>query len=211
MLSITAATRVASLLAVANRGLRSVDLAAPGERILSTARGSRYELRSGTSMAAPYVCGALALLAAARPDLDGARLRDALRATARRPPGLLGLLASGELDVGAAMHAILPGALWRATPAAGPETGAPRVRLRADKQIRAGRRATVRWSRASGVARWTIELDGRRVATRRANDPRVLRKRVNTPGRHRWRVVARDATGARLATASRSFRVVKAH
>ena len=149
VLSITAATRDAGLLAVANRGLRSVDLAAPGERILSTARGSRYELRSGTSMAAPYVAGALALLAAARPDLDGARLRDALRATARRPPGLLGLLAFGEVDVAAAMHAILPGALWRPAPApsAGPKAAAaPSVRLRADRQIRAGRRATVRWS-----------------------------------------------------------------
>ena len=209
VLSITAARRDAGLLAFANRGRRSVDLAAPGERILSTARGSRYELRSGTSMAAPYVGGALALLAAARPDLDGARLRDALRATARRPPGLLGLLASGEIDVGAAMHAILPGARWRAAPAAGPEPPAPRVRLRADKRIRAGRRATLRWSGASGVARWTIALDGRRVATRDANDPRVLRKRMNRPGRHRWRVVGRDGAGAPITAATHSFRVVR--
>jgi subtilisin family serine protease len=210
VLSVTAANRDASLLAFANRGLRSIDLAAPGERILSTALGSRYELRSGTSMAAPYVCGALALLTAARPDLDGARLRDVLRATARRPPGLLGLLASGEVDVAAAMHAILPGALWHAAPAAGPKTPAPSLRVRSEKQIRAGRTATLRWSGASGVERWTIELDGRRVATRGANDPRVLHKRMRTPGRHRWRVLGRDGAGARIAAATRSFRVVRA-
>ncbi|MEY2513173.1 MAG: hypothetical protein QOJ89_531 [bacterium] len=210
VLSVTAANRDGSLLAFANRGLHSIDLAAPGERILSTARGSGYELRSGTSMAAPYVCGALALLTAARPDLGAARLRDVLRATASRPPGLLGLLADGEVDVAAAMHAILPGALWRAAPPSDPEAPAPRLRLRGEKTLRAGRTATVRWSPASGVARWTIELDGRRVATRRANDPRVLHKRMRTPGRHRWRVLGRDAAGARIATATRSFRVLRA-
>jgi subtilisin family serine protease len=211
VLSVTASRRDGGLLAFANRGLRSVDLAAPGERILSTARSSRYELRSGTSMAAPYVCAALALLASARPDLDGALLRETLRATARRGPGLLGLLSSGEVDVAAAIHAILPGVLWRATPSAGDPSQRPRLRVSAAKQVRSGATATVRWSAtgARSVARWTIELDGRRVATRRAS-ARVLRKRLRAPGRHRWRVLARDAAGVRIATASRSFRVVKA-
>jgi hypothetical protein len=108
------------------------------------------------------------------------------------------------------MHAIRPGALWRAAPAAGQQPPAPSLRVRADKQIRAGRTATVRWSGASGVARWTIELDGRRVATLRANDPRVLRKRMRSPGRHRWRVLGRDGAGARIVAATRSFRVVRA-
>jgi subtilisin family serine protease len=85
-------------------------LAAPGEAILSTASDGGYEWRSGTSMAAAEVSGALALLAAAQPDLNGAQLRDALYAGVRHT-GLL--VETGAVDVGASLRTIIPAAAWK--------------------------------------------------------------------------------------------------
>ena len=45
-----------------NFGAKSVDLAAPGSYILSTVSGNKYSYMSGTSMAAPMVTGAAAML-----------------------------------------------------------------------------------------------------------------------------------------------------
>jgi subtilisin family serine protease len=205
LLSVTATDEVGGLWSLANRGLRSVDLGAPGELILSTGRGSRYETRSGTSMAAPMVAGALALLSAARPDLPQDQLRDAVLATTTRANGLSGLLATGRLDVGAAMHRVLPGDAWRTTVTA---STAGRLRLRA-ATTRAGRRATVRWNAAgTGVTRWRVSLDGRVVATVRGGRARVARRLVTRPGRHRWRVVGFDAEGGKVVAATRAFRVL---
>jgi subtilisin family serine protease len=214
VLSVTAADEGGGLLGFANTGLTSVDLAAPGEMILSTARGSGYENRSGTSMAAPFVSGALALLESARPDLSQASLRAALLASAPKRTVLSGLLGGGGLDIGAAMHQILPGGMWQATPAGAiaARSASSAVRLRTGRQIRAGRRATVRWSvtGADSVTTWRISLDGRRVATRSVDDSRVLRRKIAKAGKHSWKVVGYDAAGEQVVAGSRSFRVLRA-
>jgi subtilisin family serine protease len=213
VLTVTATDEGGGIVGFANRGLRSVDLAAPGEMILSTARGSGYEDRSGTSMAAPYVAGALALLSAARPDLSEAELRGALLAAAPKRTILSGLLGSGGLDVGAAMHAVLPGDRWNAarTTAVAATAAATTLRLSSGRPVHAGRRATVRWSAtgAENVARWQVSLDGRRVATLDESDSRVVRRRVARAGRHRWRVVGFDEAGAKVVAAVRSIRVLR--
>ena len=211
VLTVTATERDGGLLSIANRGLNAVDIAAPGATILSTGRGSRYELRQGTSMAAPFVAGSLALLAAARPDLPQSALRDALVKSARSSGPLAGLLGSGSLDVGAAMHRVRPGAMWAATPAATSDDGSASVKVLAKSRVRAGISATVRW-KASGdtrVAKWRVLLDGKRVGTIAKGKRSLLRKKVSRTGRHRWKVVGVDNAGNAVVSAARSFRVVR--
>jgi subtilisin family serine protease len=217
VLTVTAEDQGLGLAGFANTGLNSVDLAAPGEGILSTARGSGYETRSGTSMSAPFVTASLALLSAARPDMSQAALRGALLSTAPKRNALAGLLGGnggGGLDVGAAMHAVLPGDMWRNSPGAAvaARAASAAVRVRTGTPTRAGRRATVRWS-ATGVdsvTTWRVTLDGRRVASRSSDAAPVLRRKITKAGKHAWKVVGYDAAGARVVTGSRSFRVLRA-
>ncbi|HEV8335903.1 MAG TPA: S8 family serine peptidase [Candidatus Polarisedimenticolia bacterium] len=95
------------------------DLAAPGALVFSTlplARGS-YGLRSGTSMAAPFVAGAAALLIEAEPNVPSQRVRDILQNAAlprawRKNPDGGGLEpiqheGAGLVDVEAALQADL--------------------------------------------------------------------------------------------------------
>jgi thermitase len=80
-----------------------VALAAPGVDVPSTAwsgagRGM-YASQSGTSIAAPHVSGAAAILWALRPDLAAGDIATALRANADRVPGADAGYGSGILNV----------------------------------------------------------------------------------------------------------------
>ena len=61
-----------------NFGATSVDIAAPGENILSTYLGNGYEVLDGTSMATPHVAGVAALLATMNPTLSVPALKSLL-------------------------------------------------------------------------------------------------------------------------------------
>lgn len=61
-------------------------IAAPGTGILSTYKGNTYKSMSGTSMAAPFVTSAAALLKAFQPDLKPEEIYDLLYTSARPLP-----------------------------------------------------------------------------------------------------------------------------
>lgn len=60
-----------------------VDIAAPGASILSSVPGNAYDKLNGTSMAAPHVAGAGAVLKAAFPDASAAEIKERLTSTAK--------------------------------------------------------------------------------------------------------------------------------
>ncbi len=89
-----------------------VDLAAPGVGIYSTWYRGNYFTKSGTSMAAPHVAGAAALIWSAYPQLSAAQVMYALTSTAQDVnggtlllPGWDEYLGWGRLDAGRAMRA----------------------------------------------------------------------------------------------------------
>lgn len=87
-----------------NYGQINVDLAAPGTYILSTVPADTYAYMTGTSMAAPMVTGAAALLYSGRPDLNLSDVRTALLSSVHKLAPLKGKTAyGGMLDVAAAM------------------------------------------------------------------------------------------------------------
>ena len=86
-----------------NYGRTTADLAAPGTNILSTVPGG-YAYMSGTSMAAPMVTAAAAMLFSMYPSATAAQVRDTLCAAARPVAALEGVVASGGmLDLDAAL------------------------------------------------------------------------------------------------------------
>lgn len=94
-----------SLSVSSNFGAETVDLAAPGSYILSTAPGGEYAFMSGTSMAAPMVTGTAAMLYSYRTDLPLSAIKPVLISSARPLPSLTGKTVSGGLlDACAALN-----------------------------------------------------------------------------------------------------------
>jgi len=87
-------------------GAFTVDLFAPGEGLYTTDVDGRYSTVSGTSFAAPLVTGTLALLRAADPGADAARLRAALLAGVRPLPVRGRSRTDGALDAAGALAAL---------------------------------------------------------------------------------------------------------
>ncbi len=100
VVAVAALTSTGALASFSNFGNTSVDLAAPGAGIWSTLPNGGYGSASGTSMAAPHVMGALALIAAAMPGATPQQMLDTLKKSVTAKTDLASKLAwDGWLDL----------------------------------------------------------------------------------------------------------------
>lgn len=107
VISVAASTEADSLASFSNYGAQSVDLAAPGSGIYSTLDNGGYGFLSGTSMAAPHVAGAYALLAGAKAGLSIAEIRAAILGSTDTVPALVGkTVTSGRLNINGALSSL---------------------------------------------------------------------------------------------------------
>src|SRR6185437_14787943 len=97
VIGVTATDTADKVMPQANRGPQ-VAIAAPGVEILAAAPDSKYQVTSGTSVAAAHATGVAALLLAAQPKLTPAQVRADLVRGARRIPGTRNEIGAGEID-----------------------------------------------------------------------------------------------------------------
>ena len=87
-----------------NYGATTVDLGAPGLSIISTLPMSTYGAFSGTSMAAPHVSGAAALVYSQSPSLTAVQVKDQVLGSVDPIPALSGItVTGGRLNVANAL------------------------------------------------------------------------------------------------------------
>lgn len=95
VISVASISQTGTLGSTSNFGAVSVDIAAPGESIVSTVPGG-YGTKSGTSMAAPHVTGAIVLFAAAQSGrVPASLIRSAILAGATPTSSLTGKTVTG--------------------------------------------------------------------------------------------------------------------
>lgn len=98
VVSVGAVTSASTLASFSNYGINSVHIAAPGSTILSTVPKNGYGYKSGTSMAAPHVAGALVLVqAACSGELLPEQVKTILTKNGTKVDSLKNLIASGSV------------------------------------------------------------------------------------------------------------------
>jgi len=107
---VAATGRDDALAGFSNFGAASVDLAAPGEDIVSTHSDGGYAIRTGTSMAAPHVAGVAALLFARLPGASVAEVKGRLLGGVDPRTSLGGrTVTGGRLNAFGALSSSAPG------------------------------------------------------------------------------------------------------
>lgn len=96
LISVAAIDRNGNMPGFSNYGPLSVDIAAPGVEILSTAPGASYRRLSGTSMATPHVAGAAALLLSNEPTLTPEQVIGRMVDSGSDLATLTGIVSSGR-------------------------------------------------------------------------------------------------------------------
>jgi subtilisin family serine protease len=159
---------------------------------------TRYAYVGGTSMAAPQVTAAAAMVRHLNPDLSATEVIELMKRTARRPAGSgwNAELGWGILDAGAAIAA-----------AQQEDRRAPTSRLKTTHKLSAGR-ITLRLSGsdtspagvvASGIARFEVwrSLNGHKPRKLRSTTARTLRVAAKRGARYGFYSIAVDKAGNR--------------
>jgi subtilisin family serine protease len=182
-----------------NYGRLTVQLAAPGQEILSTSNSGSFEYKSGTSMAAPMVSGVAALMASVNPQITAGELRGLLLQSAART----------SLPVGAGYLDALASAVAATTATSYVNSQSPQLRvLRATTKASKLQLQAALLGSPQAIATYRVSLDGRRVA-----NLRVGRSPFSVTLRKRGRVVKIDALNAGgqvLASAQRRVSKLRA-
>jgi subtilisin family serine protease len=98
MISVAAVDSSGNLSGFSNYGATTVDLAAPGENIETTGLGDGYiSWAAGTSFAAPYVSGVVALVMSQHPEFTPQQVVQRVVSTTKPLPGLAGKTISGGM------------------------------------------------------------------------------------------------------------------
>lgn len=97
VIGVTATDADDKVMPEANRGPQ-VAVAAPGVEILAAAPDGKYQVTTGTSVAAAHATGVAALLLAAQPNLTPAQVRSDLIKSARRISGKRNEVGAGVVD-----------------------------------------------------------------------------------------------------------------
>lgn len=105
VVAVAASTETDTLASFSNAGQAVVPIAAPGVNICSLSNDGKYYVWSGTSMAAPYVTGALVLMKAQFPNKTSAALIAQLFNATDKVAGLTGKVTFGRLNITKALTA----------------------------------------------------------------------------------------------------------
>lgn len=179
-----------------------VDIAAPGDRVLSTSSSGRYGRYSGTSFSSPFVAGVAGLLSAQGRSEKQIRRRINSTTTDLGPRGRDALYGRGIVDAAAAVGV-------RNTK---PKINRPRPAPGSTVKARTPRITAIVRDRETNLKKsnLTFVLDGNRKTSFsyfRNRDRLVYVPRQKlSPGRHSVRIVARDGQGQRTVS-KWSFRV----
>jgi thermitase len=110
MISVAASNAQDTKPSWSNYGKASVHIASPGDGIISTLPGDKYNKLSGTSMATPLVAGLVAFLKAQDPTLTGAEVRALLQTTGAKVQ--IETACNCRIDAFAAVDTLLAKNAW---------------------------------------------------------------------------------------------------
>lgn len=97
IISVTAVNPGTSVLPSSNYGVRTVDLAAPGENINSTLPGNTYGMMTGTSQATAFVTGVAALVISNNREFNAGDVKKYILTTGDEYPTLLSKTGTAKL------------------------------------------------------------------------------------------------------------------